>query len=179
MSTSTQHTESSLFDPSLLPEYSMKEIPHGYNIRPIQATDYERGVLDVLRVLTTVGDITKEEFNELWKYWNKHNDTYFNIVITSPKGQVVAVGTLVLERKIIHQCGLVGHIEDIAVAVSEQGRKLGFHIIHALTHIAKSQGAYKVILDCSDHNVPFYEKCGFSDVGREMSYKFNNEHVRL
>lgn len=35
-------------------------------------------------------------------------------------------------------------------------------VIAALVSYAQSQGCYKVILDCSDSNVPFYEKCGFT-----------------
>lgn len=34
-----------------------------------------------------------------------------------------------------------------------QGRKLGLHLIKSLEEIARSQGCYKVILDCSKHNI--------------------------
>ena len=33
-------------------------------------------------------------------------------------------------------------------------------IEHLLSH-SRQQGCYKVILDCAEANVPFYEKCGF------------------
>jgi glucosamine-phosphate N-acetyltransferase len=39
----------------------------------------------------------------------------------------------------------VGHIEDIAVAKSEQGKKLGIKIIGALDFIGKKIGCYKVL----------------------------------
>lgn len=35
-------------------------------------------------------------------------------------------------------------------------------VIAALVSYAQRQGCYKVILDCSDSNVPFYQKCGFT-----------------
>lgn len=35
-------------------------------------------------------------------------------------------------------------------------------IIEELKYIGKQTGCYKIILDCSQKNVPFYEKCGFS-----------------
>lgn len=44
----------------------------------------------------------------------------------------------------IHNLGLVGHIEDIAVAKDQQGKKLGLHIIQALDFIAEQVGCYKV-----------------------------------
>jgi hypothetical protein len=33
-------------------------------------------------------------------------------------------------------------------------------VIEALMEAAKDMGCYKVILDCSNDNVPFYSKCG-------------------
>jgi GNAT superfamily N-acetyltransferase len=44
----------------------------------------------------------------------------------------------------IHNLGLVGHIEDIAVAKDQQGKKLGLRIIEALDHVAERVGCYKV-----------------------------------
>jgi hypothetical protein len=44
----------------------------------------------------------------------------------------------------IHNLGLVGHIEDIAVAKDQQGKKLGLSIIQALDHVAEKVGCYKV-----------------------------------
>lgn len=66
------------------------------------------------------------------------------------KDQVVAVGTILVERKFVHKNGLVGHIEDIAVNSNQQGKKLGLRIIQALKFIGAERGCYKVILDCSD-----------------------------
>ena len=44
----------------------------------------------------------------------------------------------------IHNLGLVGHIEDIAVAKDQQGKKLGLRIIQTLDHVAEKVGCYKV-----------------------------------
>lgn len=49
--------------------------------------------------------------------------------------------------------GLVGHIEDIAVSSSAQGRKLGLRIIQALVGISEGLGCYKTILDCNRDNI--------------------------
>lgn len=168
--------ETPLFDASYIPPSVQAALPTGYRVRPIMASDYNRGVLQVLEVLTTVGHISQQQFESMFAYWLKHNDTYFTIVILNERDRVVGVGSVVVERKLIHECGLVGHIEDIAVARSEQGKKLGLRVIHALTDIGRAQGAYKIILDCSEHNVPFYEKCGYTRSGTQMSIKFNIEH---
>jgi GNAT superfamily N-acetyltransferase len=168
-----------LFEASFIPQYVHDELPKGYTIRPLRASDYDRGVLEVLKVLTTVGNISRAQFQTQFDYWHKRNDTYFNIVIIDNHGKVVAVGSVVVERKLIHECGLVGHIEDIAVARNQQGKKLGLHLIHALTDIGKLQGAYKVILDCSESNTAFYEKCGYAKSAVQMSIKFNSNKSSL
>jgi len=46
----------------------------------------------------------------------------------------------------IHNLGKVGHIEDIAVAKDQQGKKLGLRIIQALDYISEKVGCYKVRL---------------------------------
>jgi hypothetical protein len=68
----------------------------------------------------------------------------------------------------LRNLGCVGHIEDISVAKDQQGKKLGLRIIQALDAIAQEKGCYKAILDCSEHNRPFYEKCGYKLAGVQM-----------
>ena len=72
----------------------------------------------------------------------------------------------------IHNLGIVGHIEDIAVAKDQQGKKLGLKIIQALDFIAEKVGCYKIILDCSEANEGFYVKCGFKRAGLEMAHYY-------
>lgn len=43
----------------------------------------------------------------------------------SESGAVVAAGTLLVERKFIHGCGKVGHIEDVVVSHALRGHSLG------------------------------------------------------
>lgn len=45
--------------------------------------------------------------------------------------------------------------------------------MHELIKIAHESGCYKVILDCSDDNVPFYQKCGLERKGAQMAVYFN------
>lgn len=142
-------------------------------MQPISLEDYDRGILDVLRALTTVGDISRESFASLLEFWSSQGCTYYTIVVRDPHNEVVACGTLFKELKLIHQCGKVGHIEDIAVRKDQQGLKLGKRVIECLTAIAKQSGCYKVILDCDETNVAFYEKCGYSRCGVEMAYRFS------
>ncbi|KAI9483475.1 MAG: acyl-CoA N-acyltransferase [Benjaminiella poitrasii] len=173
-------TEISLFESYLLSPEVQSQLPSGYTLRALRSNDYERGFLDVLAVLTEVGNHTKKEFEEQFKYLKQHNHEYHTITITDDsKNQVVAVGTIFVERKFVHKNGLVGHIEDIAVRNNQQGKKLGLRIIQALKYIGAKRGCYKVILDCSEKNVPFYEKCGFKQKEVEMAWYVPQEKARL
>lgn len=98
--------------------------------------------------------------------------TYFILVILDPSQTIVGTGAVIVERKFIHNMGMVGHIEDIAVAKNQQGKKLGLRIIQALDAVAKNVGCYKAILDCSEANEGFYVKCGFKRAGLEMAHYY-------
>lgn len=150
------------------------QLPEGYSFRKVAAGDYSNNYLDTLKVLTTVGEISQGQFEDLFKEWDSLPEVYQPHVITNESGVVVATGMLLIERKLIHGCGKVGHIEDIAVAKSEQGKKLGLAMINGLSDLAEKKGCYKIILDCSPHNVGFYEKCGYSNAGVEMSKRFDH-----
>ena len=69
----------------------------------------------------------------------------------------------------IHHCGKVGHVEDIAVSQSHQGKGLGKKIIAAMDAMAPDLGCYKTLLDCSEKNRGFYEKCGYKWKEHHMS----------
>ncbi|KAL9008402.1 MAG: hypothetical protein Q9173_006473, partial [Seirophora scorigena] len=141
------------------------------------------GMLDVLRVLTTVGDISEKAWNERYDWLARRGDEYYILVVCNTEKKVVGTGAVVVERKLsgktvanglclnnsIHNLGLVGHIEDIAVAKDQQGKKLGLRIIQALGFIADKVGCYKTILDCSETNEGFYVKCGYKRTGLEMA----------
>ncbi|KAK4161431.1 acyl-CoA N-acyltransferase [Cladorrhinum sp. PSN259] len=162
-----------LFSAELLSPEVQAALPEGYKLRALRLSDYETGFLDCLRVLTTVGDISKEKFQERYEWVSNQDGTYFILVIedtNSSPAKVVGTGALIVERKFIHDLGKVGHIEDIAVAKDQQGKKLGLRIIQALDFIAAKTGCYKTILDCSEHNEGFYVKCGFKRAGLEMAH---------
>ena len=73
--------------------------------------------------------------------------------------QVIGSGTLLIEQKIIHNYGKVGHIEDIVIDNNMRGQGLGKKIINYLISKAKIYNCYKIILGCDDSKVDFYKKC--------------------
>ncbi|KAI9933850.1 hypothetical protein ASPWEDRAFT_103382 [Aspergillus wentii DTO 134E9] len=171
-STATPSTEDALFPLSLISPEVSAALPENYTIRPMRRSDYQRGYLDVLRVLTTVGEISEEQWDKRYDWISSRNDEYYLLVVCDGEGRVVGTGSLIVERKFIHSLGLVGHIEDIAVEKGQQGKKLGLRIIQALDYVAAHVGCYKSILDCSEANEGFYVKCGFKRAGLEMAHYY-------
>lgn len=88
-----------LFDPTLISPEVASSLPDGYSIRPVRKSDYSQ-FLDVLRVLTTVGDISKADWAERYDWMAARKDEYFIICITDDKGKVVGVGSLIIEKKL-------------------------------------------------------------------------------
>ncbi|KAK3943909.1 acyl-CoA N-acyltransferase [Diplogelasinospora grovesii] len=167
--------EQGLFSSDLLSPEVQAALPEGYRLRALRQSDYDTGFLDCLRVLTTVGEITKEQFEDRYKWISRQDGGYFILVVEDTNGdanRIVGTGALIVERKFIHNLGSVGHIEDIAVAKDQQGKKLGLRIIQALDYIAEKTACYKTILDCSEANEGFYVKCGFRRAGLEMAHYY-------
>jgi glucosamine-phosphate N-acetyltransferase len=152
-------------------------LPEGYTLRALRKSDFNSGFLDCLRVLTTVGDITEADFVKQYDDMAAAGSYYIIIIEDTSRKEnpVVGTGALITERKFIHSLGAVGHIEDIAVAKDQQGKKLGLRIIQALDHIAEQVGCYKSILDCSEANEGFYVKCGFRRAGLQMAHYYEGE----
>lgn len=163
-----------LFSESLISPDVSASLPQGYQLRALRRSDYDSGFLDCLRVLTTVGDISEEKFQKQYDNMVAREDYYIIVIedTSREKNSVVATGALIVEHKFIHSLGKVGHIEDIAVAKDQQGKKLGLRLIQALDFVAEKIGCYKSILDCSDANEGFYVKCGFRRAGLQMAHYY-------
>src|SRR5690625_474317 len=52
-----------LFSPSFLSPSVLSLLPENYTIRPLRRSDYHNVYLDVLRVLTSVGDVSYGEWS--------------------------------------------------------------------------------------------------------------------
>ena len=120
----------------------------------------ERGLYDTLTNLTTVGSFTHAQAKQ-WLHEMHAQRSHLFIAVTNDN-TIIGCLTLLVERKLIHAGGLVGHIEDVATRKGYEGKGIGKALVHAAVAKAKLLGCYKVILDCNEEkNKVFYEKCGF------------------
>jgi len=128
-------------------------------VRKIQESDIDNGFLESLDSLRKASDMDRKKAKAILKKITSNPDNV--IFVAAQENQIVGATTLLIEQKFIHDGGKVGHIEDVVVSKSHQGKGIGEKIMLYALDYAKKQGCYKTILDCEDGVKPFYEKIGF------------------
>ncbi|KAK3616611.1 Glucosamine-phosphate N-acetyltransferase-like protein, partial [Elasticomyces elasticus] len=81
-----------LFSSSLISPTVSSALPDGYSMRPLQRGDFDLGFLDVLRVLTHVGDVSKDEFEKRWDEMKAGSGGYHILVILDDEQKIVGTG---------------------------------------------------------------------------------------
>ncbi|KAK2843077.1 hypothetical protein Q7C36_011292 [Tachysurus vachellii] len=167
--------ETPLFDPSVLqeldwnsskvsfsPPISPLQPGDGLVLRPLRPADLDRGLYKVLSQLTHAGDVTKEQFRANFEHMKKTGDYYVIVVEDTNLGQIVATATLIVEHKFIHACAKRGRVEEVVVSDVCRGKQLGKLLVATLTLLSKKLQCYKITLECSQKNVEFYKKLGYT-----------------
>lgn len=95
----TSHADADSFGAELLSPTVAAALPDGYILRSLRQADYHAGFLECLKVLTTVGDITEEQFAERFEWIRRQDGSYYVLVIEDA-GRVVGTGALIVERKL-------------------------------------------------------------------------------
>lgn len=94
-------TSQPLFSASLISEKVSSSLPSGFTIRPLERSDYAKGFLECLKVLTHIGNITEEKFNERYDWMDTQaKGGYYVLVIEDGEQKIVGTGVLVVERKL-------------------------------------------------------------------------------
>jgi glucosamine-phosphate N-acetyltransferase len=99
---------------------------------------------------------------------NPHHRIF--VAIDKETSEVIGATTLLVEQKFIHSGGKAGHIEDVVTRKGFEGLGIGSALINHALHFAETVGCYKVVLDCSDANIRFYQKTGFKVHETAMRY---------
>jgi len=155
-----------IYDPALLKTLpSVVEVTAKNDnllVRPLQADDFDRGFIDLLKQLTSVGEVTENDFTERFQEMKACKGTYYNTVIVDTNNdRVIGAASLIVERKFIHNCAKRGIIEEVIVSDLYRGKSLGRLIVKILIELGKSLGCYKITLNCTDKMIAFYQRLGF------------------
>ena len=132
-------------------------VPSDLIIRPMDATDLRRGFLTALGALSPA-ELTDDEALEIFARRLKSRVRTYVAVLDD---RVAGTASLLVEPKFIHNGGSVGHIEDVAVHLAYQHHGVGAAMVRFLLDECRAMGCYKVILDCEESVIPFYEHQGF------------------
>jgi glucosamine-phosphate N-acetyltransferase len=126
-------------------------------IRTLEPGDFRRGFLETLDGLSPTRLTPEEAEAVLADPRRAHTTTWVALL----GGRVVGTVSLIVEKKFIHQGGLVGHIEDVAVHAEFRRRGIGSRLVAHATRGAVRLGCYKVVLNCHDPVQPFYRRLGY------------------
>ena len=140
-------------------------------IREIEDGDLEKGFLETLDFLRKASDIDKNKAKEILKKIKQNQNHIIHVAVDDNK--IVGSTTLLIEQKFIHDCGLVGHIEDVVVRKNYEGKGIGIKLVTSLLERAEEKNCYKTILDCKDDVKQFYERIGFKRESNGMRYDHN------
>jgi len=137
-------------------------------IRRLQENDVslDSEFFPILNQLSPTTDWEATDFASLWEIYQGNANVV--VLVVEKYEKIMGTGTILIEQKFLRGGGKVGHIEDVVVDNRSREKGVGKAIIDSLVEIAKERDCYKVILSCSNENVPFYIKCGFRLTENEM-----------
>lgn len=142
-----------------------KEVGMNFSIRALESKDLNSGFKETLYNLC---DEEIEQLNAIQHYENiKEKDDHF-VYVAINDGKVIGTGCLILDRKFINNCGLVGRIEDLSTRKGYENEGVAKGIMSKLIELAHANGCYKITADCSKNLKFFFEDLGFSENGAEM-----------
>lgn len=147
--------------------------------------------------------MSEEAWDSRCEWLRTMGETYFVVCILDEEGMVVASGTVFMEKKLcvifslrfsispllvislytrltfttfsVHNMGTVAHIQDLAVARNQKGKKMGLRILQALVYAATESGCYKILVHCTQANEAFHAQCGFVREGSGMVLSMNRK----
>jgi ribosomal protein S18 acetylase RimI-like enzyme len=143
-------------------EYKKKFTIELINNSPDNLTHHN--LKNLIRVLEQLSCVDIPDINEISKLlmcldYGIINKKY--LLVVKYEDQIIGTGSILVEDKIIHGMGKVGHVEDIVIDKKFRGLGLARQLMEKLIQIAKDKQCYKIILATSDDTVQFYEKIGF------------------
>ena len=143
-----------------------------FEVREIEFGDLKNGYFCTLKNLSDLGNVegNREKAELILNNINANPLHRIFVAIDKQTSEVIGATTLLVEQKFIHDGGKAGHIEDVVTRKGFEGLGIGSALINHALHFARTVGCYKVVLDCSDNNISFYQKAGFRVHETSMRY---------
>ncbi|MDE0089791.1 MAG: GNAT family N-acetyltransferase [Thaumarchaeota archaeon] len=140
----------------------------GITVRPLRRDDIRNGLLETLDALRPASAMSRERAERIMDAIMSDGNRL--VAVAELGGKVVGTATVLFETKFIHDGGVAGHIEDVAVRQEYQKKGIGGMIVRYLLDAARERGCYKTVLDCESGLVDFYTNLGFKHASSGMRY---------
>lgn len=124
----------------------------------IRAVDYDIHREAVDRLIKTLSHSDKNLNSAIYTRMLGESKGY---LVKLGSGPIIGMAWLYMHLIPNYGGSWAGYIENVVIDADYQGFGFGRQIVQAIVNDAKYLGCYKVELNCSDDNIPFYEKCGF------------------
>lgn len=137
-----------------------------YTIRDLEKQDLPN-LLTLLGHLTEAPPLSDETLCDIFEKRKAHR-VVTKVAEDNLTKNLIGTASLVVEPKFFRGGRSVAHIEDVVTDSQHRARGVGHQLLQTLIACAHEYDCYKIILDCSDELVPFYEKKGFRSGERQM-----------
>lgn len=139
------------------------------NIFPIKKfIDRREEIFNLLKQLTDSPVIDREKFITIINNLPENHNIYVYIL----DDKIVGMITIFTEQKLIHNARCVAHIEDLVVDKNYLNKGIAKQLINYCLNSIDTEKYYKIILNCSENLISFYEKFGFDKKNIQMSKYF-------
>lgn len=138
------------------------------DLRLIEPHDYYKGFLELL---TEIGPVEPIDIIQFTTYVVNLHNNYKQIWVVEDKRYNIIIGsiTLTLENNLFNKMGKYCRIEDLVVHDGIRKCGLGRTLVNHILKIAREISCFRVILNCNEKNINFYENCGFQNDKVEMT----------
>ncbi len=143
-----------------------------YKIKELKKKHITKELFETLSNLSDSTKIDIKKGRKVFKEIKKNRNHFIYAAFDKKNKEVIGMITLLVEPKFIHDCGYLGHIDDVVVRKDYKGQGIGKELVKKAIKQAKKSGCYRVILNCLDANMKFYEKFGFQKRENEMALEF-------
>lgn len=128
----------------------------------------EEDLLDGRGFFSTLDNLKESKrptpLQKRYLFQNISQNSYVFVAVSQGRkcrGEIIGTIKLIIEFKFYHGDRPAGHIEDVATRKGFEGQGIARDLIKHAIQGAKKHLCYKVILDCDQDLIPFYEKSGF------------------
>ncbi len=121
------------------------------------------GILELISSMSKT-KFSLEHYSSIWTEYTNQSFNYSVVALSNQK--VIGFAAIVISKRL--RGGYLGIVEDVIVSPNFRKQGIGKTIMNFLFNVAKTEGCYKVALNCREDDVKFYKNCNYEISGVAM-----------